>query len=167
MNRFEALDGTPQMKFAASGPLLMACSHAREDDLTYRRLHAHLRDLASDHANIGLVFIVGHETGPPDDFARQTAAILDDLGSGICTVTGAILTQGFMGAVYRSVGTVLLSMTRRRGLVSVHQDIHQASEEALERLTATGAIALPALLDAVAAGVSLVPAGRFDLSAAP
>ncbi|MAQ19717.1 MAG: hypothetical protein CMN30_33560 [Sandaracinus sp.] len=131
----ELLESDERLSFGSAAGALITIAHGREMPSTFLLARQHIDRLyRAQAAPVGVLFVVAHEQGPPDNYKRDVQALLDDTREKLGPVSVAILSRGFVAAVYRSVGTVVLSMTGKRNSVSLHGSVADAADWLVERL---------------------------------
>ncbi len=135
----ELLDSDERLSFAATEGALVAIAHGRELPSTFALARRHIERIHDEHGTpIGVLMVVDHEQGPPEQYKQNIRQLLARTREKLAAVSVAITSKGFVAAVYRSVGTVLLSLSGKRNFVSLHGGVADAADWLAPRLPRGG-----------------------------
>ena len=123
------------VQFAELGNVLLARSDGHETAGQFRMLEANLRSIAQRNGGkVVVLYMVDHSPGPAPGFADHAKRVMAEQEKILVGVGTVLLPEGFVAALYRSVGAMLVRMLDRRGLVTVTNDIAEASRWLVGRL---------------------------------
>lgn len=132
----ELLESDERLSFASVAGALVVVAHGRELPSSFTLARDHIDRLHAEHgAPIGVLMVVDHDQGPPERYKESVQALLNHTREKLAGVSVAITSTGFVAAVYRSVGTVVLSMAGKRNFVSLHGGVADAASWLAPRLT--------------------------------
>jgi len=108
------------VQYAEVGSVLIARSDGHESEVHFRRLESNLRSVARrTGGKVGLLFLVDHSLGPAPGFVENAKRVLLENESILAGVCAVLLPEGFVAALYRSMGAMLVRLLDRRGVVQV------------------------------------------------
>lgn len=129
------LESDDRTSFRQLGNVVIACSHDQETPFTFGLLEKHLKHVAAtEGGKAGLLFVVDHQKGPPPGFVERAGATLDRVGPALAASSSALLAEGFVASVYRSMAAMLLALVGRRHTFSAHGKLEDASTWLVARL---------------------------------
>jgi hypothetical protein len=135
----ELLESDEQLSFASIPGALVVVAHGRELPSSFTLARRHIERVHEEHgAPIGVLMVVDHDQGPPERYKENAQALLARTREKLAGVSVAIMSKGFVAAVYRSVGTVMLSVAGERNFVSLHGGVADAATWLAPRLTGGG-----------------------------
>jgi len=133
------LESDERLSFASTEGALVVVVRGRELPSSFTLARQHIERMHDEHgAPIGILMVVDHEQGPPEQYKQNVLALLEHTREKLAGVSVAILSEGFVAAVYRSVGTVVLSMAGKRNFVSLHGGVFAAAAWLAPRLPRGG-----------------------------
>lgn len=129
------LESDDRADFAHCGNVVIVRAHDQETKRTFALLERHVRSVAeSTRGKVCILMIVDHAKGPPPGFVDDAKGVLDRCSSVVAGAASALLAQGFVAAIYRSMGAMLLTLLGRRDAVGVHGSIEEAASWIVARL---------------------------------
>lgn len=141
------LESDDRTTFRQLGNVVIACSHDQETPFTFGLLEKHLRHVAATQGGkAGLLFVVDHVKGPPPGFVERANATLDRVGPDLAAASSALLAEGFVASVYRSMAVMLLALVGRRHRIGTHGTLDDAATWLVARLPAGPSTPPPAEL---------------------
>lgn len=123
------------VQYAELGNVLMARSDGHETGVQFRILETNLRSVAQRNGGkVAILYMVDHSLGPAPGFADHAKRVMSEHEKVLVGVGTVLLPEGFVAALYRSVGAMLVRVVDRRGLITVTNDIGEAASWLVERL---------------------------------
>lgn len=153
------LESDDRAEFASVGNVVIVRAHDQETKRTFALLERHVRSVAdSTRGKVAILMLVDHAKGPPPGFVDDAKALLDRCAPILACAASALLAQGFVAAVYRSMGAMLLRLVGKRDVVGVHGSVEEAAAWIVGRLPASASTPEPNEVSAAAA--ALLRGGR-------
>ncbi len=120
------LEGDAPTSFGRCGHVLVVCAHDQESDRSFALFERHVRTIRRLHGTAAFLFVVEHQKGPPPGFVERAREVLVRSGDSVSVASTALLAEGFVASVYRSMGTMIIAMIGRRDTFGVHASIEAA-----------------------------------------
>src|SRR5690606_34869612 len=136
--RLASLESDDRADFGRAGNVVLVRARDQERPETFALLERHLRAVAAEcGTKVAILLIVEHTKGPPPGFVEDAKGLLDRCAPLLAGTASALLAQGFVAAVYRSMGAMLLTLLGRRDVVGVHGSVADSAEWLVARLPAS------------------------------
>lgn len=131
----ERLPSDQHVTFGCFRNLLVLRSHSPEAPETFTIIEANLRTVLRRHPKgAGLLLIVEHSEPPPTGYVERVQRLLDAYRSQLIATCAVLDARGFAAAVQRATATAILSVSRMRGRLTVHESLETAIPWLAERI---------------------------------
>jgi hypothetical protein len=132
---FKSLECDDRADFGRAGNVVLVRARDQERPETFALLERHVRAVAADcGTKAAILLIVEHTKGPPPGFVEDAKGLLDRCAPVLAGTASALLAQGFVAAVYRSMGAMLLTLLGRRDVVGIHGSVEDSATWLVARL---------------------------------
>lgn len=81
-----------------------------------------------------MVLVVEHAEPPPHGYVERVQGLLNAYRAQVLAGCAILEARGFAAAVQRAAGTAILSMSRMRGRLAIHESVESAVPWLTERL---------------------------------